>query len=807
MTIFHIHEWWSGRALGSHAEEFDPNACCVAKFPDFPNGIDFDEFQPNSVPVAERLTLASCVDIIVTGSFDGVLRFFDPSDSDDKPSLLVEHKLEMPIIAVESDSFLGDAGVVLAVLQSGRLSFGKLRKDSFGIGFSVLKDIYFAADDHPFNMIRVPTGSSFDYGTSVAVQTFQGRLHVIREGAKFMEGSFAKPFALPGPLVYHAASDSMITATWQFQVQSYRRDRLFVDNLIGSGWTTTCSWALDIGELALDLLCVPFMEGSDENPDLVVIGEYRWFVVNPLNGKIIHTQKFNSRPLAWKAYKAQPKKSTKHNLIILDSTPHLRIYHGKRLAWTARLSQSPCSLHLGTFKNSPEGMLTFMDTNGNVSVGYLGTRQEDLLTQINSDKSSSDRGITNPVVNLKDIMKQKNRLVSLTVTEVSKSDASTTAVKFQISNSSHEFVKNVHVFSNCGQSLNNVDTQLLPVSFSLDSVAANGKVSGKIRINAFDITYPIQICATYQRLNSANFFESTAIPLNAAMFATQESIAFMQSLNSLQTSVSLITHNFKISSIISRDRTFAFANSQKTRAARIANVSDNVVEIKGTLLSDCWPFLKTLIDYCSSSGATPGSSLSVDSVKDLPLNAYQDILDKHFDCRQKLIDAQDRVETMSNVFFECQKALLDKYQQKHPLNLEAYEILFDRVHTKVMKSLKDFELAKGAFEIVSRDLSAATLVILNLLKILVHMSNEDYSILESAFCTGVDTLDYRESGWHETVDVAISQLLKTKLARSEKDKQVNLPTLERMTPDCGRLKKHILLLFDRIIKAKGINNE
>ena len=48
--------------------------------------------------------------------------------------------------------------------------------------------------------------------------------------------------------------------------------------------------------------------------------------------------------------------------------------------------------------------------------------------------------------------------------------------------------------------------------------------------------------------------------------------------------------------------------------------------------------------------------------------------------------------------------------------------------------------------------------------------------------------------------MAVTQLLRTALAKASKDRLVNLPELE-LPSDCKRLKRHIALMFDRIVKG------
>lgn len=55
-------------------------------------------------------------------------------------------------------------------------------------------------------------------------------------------------------------------------------------------------------------------------------------------------------------------------------------------------------------------------------------------------------------------------------------------------------------------------------------------------------------------------------------------------------------------------------------------------------------------------------------------------------------------------------------------------------------------------------------------------------------------------GWEETVDAAISNLLRTCLSKTSKDQMVNPGELE-MPSEGSKLKKHITLMTDRLAKG------
>jgi len=56
-------------------------------------------------------------------------------------------------------------------------------------------------------------------------------------------------------------------------------------------------------------------------------------------------------------------------------------------------------------------------------------------------------------------------------------------------------------------------------------------------------------------------------------------------------------------------------------------------------------------------------------------------------------------------------------------------------------------------------------------------------------------------GWEETVDAALSHLLKTCLSKSSREQALNLNSQLGIPKDTSQLKKHITLLCDQLAKG------
>jgi Bardet-Biedl syndrome 9 protein len=119
MSIFQAKEWWS--ATVGENEEFDHNSICIAN-------IDNDE---------------SNDDKVVVGSFEGKLRIFKPNRKRNNKyhveDLIIERNMGGPILQVSAGKFSKSVpGICLAVLSNRALSLHHVESTS---SFSKIVDL------------------------------------------------------------------------------------------------------------------------------------------------------------------------------------------------------------------------------------------------------------------------------------------------------------------------------------------------------------------------------------------------------------------------------------------------------------------------------------------------------------------------------------------------------------------------------------------------------------------------------------------------------------------------------------------
>jgi hypothetical protein len=103
--------------------------------------------------------------------------------------------------------------------------------------------------------------------------------------------------------------------------------------------------------------------------------------------------------------------------------------------------------------------------------------------------------------------------------------------------------------------------------------------------------------------------------------------------------------------------------------------------------------------------------------------------------------------------------------------------------------------AQKTLVVVSSHLSAATELIILLIKYRFDMDESNTEILRNHFCSVVE--DSKEQGWEEQTDAALQNLLKTSLARNAKERNMIISQM-KMQLDTTRLKKRITNVIDRL---------
>lgn len=407
MSLFRAREWWSHRPAGGEEE---CHAGCMA------------------VGDADN----SGGQLVVTGSFEGVLRVYCPRQAGFRvEDLLLERRLGLPVLGVLLGRFTpGGRRAALAVLHPRRLVVYEVRAAGAGAaaGYHELAEQYAHELERPaFNMTAGPFGGLYDRDF-LCVQSVDGLLSFFEQNRPSF--SVRLPgFVLPGPICYVEKTDCVVTVSTSMEVCAYRYQVLAAagaaaaaargpgsgssdsissepadDGLGRAGKAVRADWTANVGEQALELRVGRFTRSlAAGQVEILVLGERTLFVLRE-TGAVRSQKRFDYHPSCMVTYPVGPAprpsasaaggagegggegvsgasaasaKARPENLLVGTHDSALMVYSGARLAWSARMADAdagspPVALAVAEL-GGLRGLVVALTDRCELTVSYLGT--------------------------------------------------------------------------------------------------------------------------------------------------------------------------------------------------------------------------------------------------------------------------------------------------------------------------------------------------------------------------------------------------------------------------------------------------
>ncbi|XP_004647880.1 protein PTHB1, partial [Octodon degus] len=237
-----------------------------------------------------------------------------------------------------------------------------------------------------------------------------------------------------------------------------------------------------------------------------------------------------------------------------------------------------------------------------------------------------------------------------------------------------------------------------------------------------------------------------------------------------------------------------------SRVTLLASKTSQRYRIQSEQFEDLWLITNELIlrlqEYFEKQGI---KDFACSFSGSMPLQEYFELIDHHFELRVNGQKLEELLSERAVQFRAIQRRLLTRFKDKTPAPLQHLDTLLDGTYKQVIALAEAVEENQAnVFQAFARLKSATHLMIL-LIGLWQKLSADQVAILEAAFLPLQD--DPQELGWEETVDAAVSHLLKTCLSKSSKEQALNLNSHLDVPKDTSRLKKHITLLCDRLAKG------
>ncbi|XP_063465758.1 protein PTHB1 isoform X13 [Symphalangus syndactylus] len=756
MSLFKARDWWS-TILGDK-EEFDQGCLCLANVDNSGNGQDK----------------------IIVGSFMGYLRIFSPhpaktGDGAQAEDLLLEVDLRDPVLQVEVGKFVSGTEMLhLAVLHSRKLCIysvsGTLGNVEHGNQYQI-KLMY----EH--NLQR--TACNMTYGSFggvkgrdlICIQSMDGMLMVF-EQESYAFGRFLPGFLLPGPLAYSSRTDSFLTVSSCRQVESYKYQVLAFatdadkrqeteQQKLGSGKRLVVDWTLNIGEQALDICIVSFNQSASS---VFVLGERNFFCLKD-NGQIRFMKKLDWSPSCFLPYCSVSEGTI--NTLIGNHNNMLHIYQDVTLKWAAQLPHVPVAVRVGCL-NDLKGVIVTLSDDGHLQCSYLGTDPSLFQAPNVESRELNYDELDVEMKELQKIIKDINKSQGVWPMTEREDDLNVSVV---VSPN----------FDSVSQATDvEVGTDLVP-SVTVKVTLQNRVILQKAKLSVYvqppleltcdqftfefmtpDLTRTVSFSVYLQRSYTPSELEGNAVvsysrptgiprviqckfrlPLKLICLPGQPSktASHKITIDTNKSPVSLLSlfPGFASQSDDDQVNVMGFHFLGGARVTLLASKTSQRYRIQSEQFEDIWLITDELILRLQEYFEKQGvKDFACSFSGSIPLQEYFELIDHHFELRINGEKLEELLSERAVQFRAIQRRLLARFKDKTPAPLQHLDTLLDGTY---------------------------------------------------------------KQGWEETVDAAISHLLKTCLSKSSKEQALNLNSQLNIPKDTSQLKKHITLLCDRLAKG------
>ncbi|XP_072524560.1 protein PTHB1 isoform X2 [Salminus brasiliensis] len=819
MSLFKARDWWSA-ALGE-GEEFDQGCLCVG---------DVD----NS---------GSGYDKVVVGSYMGMLRIFaphatKPGEQNGADVQLLEVQLRDPIIQVEVGKFVSCSELLhLAVLHPRKLSVyavsgtaGNIEHgDQYQLRLIYEHNLQRTACNMTYGPFGGVTGHHF-----ICIQSMDGML-MFFEQESYAFGRFLPGFLLPGPLCYCARTDAFITVSSTRQVECYRYEALAVatdadtrqdseqQQSKSSGKRLAAEWTLVLGEQALDI-CVP--SASPMASSIYVLGERNLFCLRD-SGQIRFMKKLEYNPSCFLPYTSVSEGTT--NILLGNHNNMVLVYQDTTLKWAAQLSCVPVAMRVANFPDL-KGLVVSLSSEGHLQCSYMGTDPSFFTApkvdarEVNYDEVDAEMRALHKVIREatknQDIIPKAEAEEDLMVTAIVSAgldDVSQALITEMNGLALPSVTVKVKVSSRSAVQSPKMSVCVQPPltvtqdQFVLDSLGSGSQLV--VTFSAFlnghytpaDLTGDIAVSYSsptgVPRVAQCKF----VLPLSLVCCPTSPSknakYKITVDTNKSPVNLSEVFPEFVAKAEDKEGNALAFQFIAGSRVTVLASKTSQRYRIQSESFEDIWLVAKELVQRFDRHFAKVGVKDFRNSFSGpIPLAEYFETVDHHFELRVNAQKYQDLLSERAVQFRAIQRRLLTRFKDKTPAPLQNLDTLMEGTYRQVIALADAAEENRACLVQAFSRLRSATHLLILLVSLWQGLGTDQTTILEATLLPLLQ--DTPQLGWEESVDAAVSHLLRTCLSRSPKDQAVSLSTTQLSMPkDTSRLKKHITLLCDRIGKG------
>jgi len=712
-----------------------------------------------------------------------------------------------------------------------------------------------------FNFCYGPFGGiqERDY---ICIQSLDGVLSFFEQDAFAFSRLLSPNFLMPGPLCYMAKTDSFIICNNAMQIESYKYQVLAAaaDNVDkdpntegSSGKKVQVDWSTNIGEHAQHIELTRFSRSlSASQQELLVIGEHTLFTIKENGGIRLQKRLCEYNILCALCYKLPPEgpeSPPMHNLIVGTSSGHLMVFHEMQLVWCARLhNMVPCQLCVADIGGT-RGMIVAMDDRGKVQVSYLGTdppmhslvntemkelnydemeeEHQDLLRVIRQTHGEGARDAEEMLKIRPDVP------LSLDTSHEDDTDPDDPygridgavmqcTVHLFLSLQGKRDIENITIalkapacfmLSQTSIYIDKVTPggtpQVIPVvvrvlnsclcsGLNIIACASYFSANNEPRTSVCEFRLPFALVAKLiQPVKSATY--KIQLDINRQPPALQALFNDMLSQPSVPSSFSQGMQNLLSVQYISGTEATVLVSKSACRFC-----------VQASEFASLWVLAQELSlrlqEYfeAQEQGQPVEDPFAISYQDSLPLHDYFALMDDHFTFRKHVEELRTDLADRTQQYRVIQKRLLIRFKDRNPSPLNSLDVLLTLTFEQTVQLTEAIDDVERALRQVSCHLSAATELVLLLIRFRFELDEENFRVLRMHLSPEIcDTMD---QGWEEQVDASLIHLLRTSLARNAKDRSA-LPPPMKVPQDTLKLKKRITNVVDRLANGGRITGD
>ena len=620
-------------------------------------------------------------------------------------------------------------------------------------------------------------GGSSDSRDYICVQSMDGILSFF-EYESFSLSCFLPNALIPGPLKYIKKSDSFITVSSMWQVESYKYQTLAMNREsfdrkteAQKGKKVPVEWMFNIGEAALD---VEVVNEGNNNCSILVLGERNLFCfTETLNLKFM--KKYDYNPSCFFVY---PVKEN-FNFMIATHSKHLFVHEDVKVKWAAQFDHVPVQMVIAKM-NDLKGLVVSISENGRLHVSYLGTdpaftnpitmpddRAFDYRTAESEYRSLQSKikeailstgtvvvpgpsggGAKSGLILHVDIPKQLDSPTRARDSELNEITAvPSLTVKIQLKSS--EMLQNVKL---------NIVSQLpivaVPDSVSYSSIGGipqEQEVIFYMKTKHVPSNLSVNVVATYNYHGNLTRVSETKfkLPLKLTLKSLTQQVQQKKQMNYkliFDTSKSCI-NLVDLFPEYADAYTLASGNSlglQYYGGSFItiqASKTSNRYRLQSENFESLWlltqEFYLRLTSYFKSH-----KDFCVAYQDNLPIEEYKEVIDRHLQLRVTSERLKEMLEQYSVQFRAIQKRILNKFKDKTPSPLENLDALLEATYRQIATIADKYDINQNELLFTANSLSCATNLYVLLISLEQNLTEEEIEVLRSVMIPQIiDTPD------------------------------------------------------------------